>query len=70
MSRARVTQWLSLLELLKLEIERVLAMGDNWEPRLVTERGLRFILKSVDKLSIRMYNTVQMGASDENSQFH
>ena len=45
-------------------------MGDNWERRLVTERGLRCISKSVDKLSIRMYNTVQMGASDENSHFH
>ena len=28
LSRARVTQWLSLLELPRLEIERVLAMGD------------------------------------------
>ncbi len=41
MSRARVTQWLSLLDLPRLEIERVLAMGDYWERRLVTERGLR-----------------------------
>ena len=41
LSRARVTQWLSLLDLPKLEIERVLAMGDYWERRLVTERGLR-----------------------------
>ncbi len=41
MSRARVTQWLSLLDLPKIEIERVLAMGDYWERRLVTERGLR-----------------------------
>jgi transcriptional regulator with XRE-family HTH domain len=41
MSRARVTQWLSLLDLPKPEIERVLAMGDYWERRLVTERGLR-----------------------------
>jgi transcriptional regulator with XRE-family HTH domain len=41
LSRARVTQWLSLLELPRLEIERVLAMGDYWERRLVTERGLR-----------------------------
>jgi len=28
MSRARVTQWLSLLELPRIEIERVLAIGD------------------------------------------
>jgi transcriptional regulator with XRE-family HTH domain len=41
MSRARVTQWLSLLDLHRLEIERVLAMGDYWERRMVTERGLR-----------------------------
>ena len=40
-SRARVTQWLSLLELPWIEIERVLAMGDYWERRLVTEKGLR-----------------------------
>ncbi len=41
MSRARVTQWLSLLDRPRLEIERVLAIGDYWERRLVTERGLR-----------------------------
>ncbi len=40
-SRARVTQKLNLLNLprdLLLEIE---ALGDNWDRRLVTERGLR-----------------------------
>jgi predicted XRE-type DNA-binding protein len=41
MTRARVTQWLSLLELPRQEIEKLLAMGDYWERRLVTERGLR-----------------------------
>jgi len=41
LSRARVTQWLSLMELPRIEIERVLAMGDYWERRLVTERELR-----------------------------
>ncbi len=41
MSRARVTQWLSLLDLPKREIERVLAMGDYWDRRLVTEKELR-----------------------------
>ena len=41
MSRARVTQWLSLLDLPKIEIDRVLAMGDYRERRLVTERELR-----------------------------
>jgi len=41
MSRARVTQWLSLVELPRIEIERLLAMGDYWDLRLVTERKLR-----------------------------
>jgi len=45
LSRARVTQWLSLLELPRLEIEKVLAMGDYWDRRLVTERGLRRSLR-------------------------
>lgn len=40
-SKARVTQWLSLLDLPRIEIERVLAMGDYWDRRLVTERRLR-----------------------------
>jgi len=39
MSRARVTQWLSLLELPRIEIERVLAIGDwaewtSWYPTI------------------------------------
>jgi hypothetical protein len=39
------------LELPRLEIEKVLAMGDNWERRLVTERELRGLLKaSIPKL--------------------
>ncbi len=41
LSRARVTQWLSLMELPRIEIERFLAMGDYWDRRLVTERKLR-----------------------------
>jgi len=41
LSRARVHQWLSLLVLPKREIERLKAMGDNWEKRLLTERILR-----------------------------
>jgi transcriptional regulator with XRE-family HTH domain len=41
LSRARVTQWLSLMELPRIEIERILAIGDYWDRRLVTERGLR-----------------------------
>ena len=41
LSRARVHQWLSLLELPEREVDRLKAMGDYWEKRLVTERGLR-----------------------------
>ena len=40
-SRTRVNQWLSLLKLPGKEIRRILAMGDNWERRLITERMLR-----------------------------
>jgi len=40
-SRARVNQWLSILKLPEMEKRRLLAMGDNWETRLVTERTLR-----------------------------
>jgi hypothetical protein len=40
-SRARVTQWLDLLEMPEAAIEDALAKGDNWEHRLVTERMLR-----------------------------
>lgn len=40
-SRARVHQWLSLLELTRKEIKRLKAMGDYWERRLVSERSLR-----------------------------
>ena len=44
LSRARVNQWLSLLKLPKKEIRHILAMGDNWERQLLTERGLRDML--------------------------
>ena len=37
----RVTQWLCLLKIPDEEKARVLAMGDNWERRIVTERELR-----------------------------
>jgi DNA-binding transcriptional regulator LsrR (DeoR family) len=40
-SRTRVNQWLSLLKLPKRETVRILAMGDHWERRLLTERALR-----------------------------
>ena len=40
-SRARVHQWMSLLELPKKDVERLKAMGDYWDRMLVTERTLR-----------------------------
>jgi len=46
LSRARVHQWLSLLELPKKDIERLKAMGDNWQRRLLTERALRRLRKA------------------------
>jgi hypothetical protein len=41
LSRTRVHQWLSLLELPRKDIERLKAMGDYWEKMLMTERILR-----------------------------
>jgi len=41
LSRTRVTQWLSLLQLPLGERRRLQAMGDSWKSRLVTERKLR-----------------------------
>lgn len=40
-SRARVNQWLSLLQLPVKVKSRILAMGDHWEKRLLSERALR-----------------------------
>jgi len=40
-SRARVNQWLSLLQLPVGERRRILAMGDNWDRRLLTESSIR-----------------------------
>ena len=37
----RVTQWLCLLKLSYHEKARVLALGDNWDRQVVTERQLR-----------------------------
>jgi len=39
----RVTQWLSLLKLPEDTRKQVLALGDSWERRLLTERELRRI---------------------------
>lgn len=40
-SRARVTQWLDLLELPEGTIREAVKKGDNWARRLMTERMLR-----------------------------
>jgi hypothetical protein len=40
-SRARVTQWLELLELPEEVSREVVKMGDNWKHRHVTEREMR-----------------------------
>jgi transcriptional regulator with XRE-family HTH domain len=44
LSRARVNQWLSLLKLSKRDIGKFLAIGDRWDRRLITERGMRKLL--------------------------
>ena len=44
-SRARVNQWLALLRLPEGERKRVLAMGDYWDRRVITERMLRKALR-------------------------
>jgi len=36
-----VIQWLALLKLPKAQFEEIAALGDYWEHRVVTERGLR-----------------------------
>jgi hypothetical protein len=41
LTRARVNQWLSLLQLPVGERRRILAMGDNWERQVLTERRIR-----------------------------
>ena len=41
MSRARVTQWLDLLELPEQVLREAEALGDNWNRRVMTERELR-----------------------------
>jgi transcriptional regulator with XRE-family HTH domain len=40
-SRARVTQWLELLELPEDTQGKAEALGDNWNRQVVTERVLR-----------------------------
>ena len=45
-TRARISQWLSLLELPEDLIADVERLGDDWTRRLVTERQLRGIMSS------------------------
>ncbi len=40
-SSDRVTQWLCLLELPPSTIQKLVALGDNWDRQLITERTLR-----------------------------
>ncbi len=40
-SRARVTQWMDLLELPKEVLREAEARGDNWNRQVMTERMLR-----------------------------
>jgi hypothetical protein len=37
----RVIQWLALLKLPQEQLEEIAALGDHWDRRVVTERGLR-----------------------------
>ena len=40
-SSDRITQWLCLMKLPKEIQQKVLALGENWSKRIVTERELR-----------------------------
>lgn len=40
-SSDRVTQWLCLLKLPESEKAKILALGDNWDKQVITERQLR-----------------------------
>ena len=46
MSRARVTQWLDLLELPERVLHEAEALGDNWSRQVMTEREMRRSAKS------------------------
>jgi len=45
----RVTQWLCLLKLPDDTQKRVIALGDKWERRLVTERELRNLRRASEE---------------------
>ena len=42
----RVTQWLCLLKLPDKIRQKVIALGDNWSKRIITERELRKLTRS------------------------
>jgi hypothetical protein len=37
----RIIQWLALLKLPQEQLEEIAALGDYWDMRVVTEKGLR-----------------------------
>jgi len=43
----RVIQWLALLKLPPKQLEEIAALGDHWEHRVVTERGLRSLRRGL-----------------------
>jgi hypothetical protein len=45
----RITQWLCLLKLPEGKQREIEALGDHWNRRVVTERGLRIHRNSVDQ---------------------
>jgi len=44
-SRARITQWLALLEMPEDLLREAEALGDNWSRQMMTERELRICRK-------------------------
>jgi len=44
-SSDRVTQWLCLLKLPSEDKKRILALGDNWKRKIITERKLRGFIR-------------------------
>lgn len=49
-SSDRVTQWLCLLKLPEEIQIKTIALGDNWEQQLISERSLRSLRMERDKL--------------------
>jgi hypothetical protein len=47
----RVIQWLALLKLPEEQLEEIAALGDYWDRRLVTERGMRLLRRAFGRRS-------------------